>query len=88
MSTALTTEQKKAIKAKLLSGELDPNGPEAKSLVARKFKEDVLGFAKTFLQEHITDQATHKPTDSPLFHSEMIELYGTNRFVALAAPRG
>ena len=87
MALNLTDEQKKELKRKLVEGEIDPNGPEAKQLVVTRFNDDPLGFAHATMGHHMVDQATGQPLASPPFHKEMVDMFLANRFVGLAAPR-
>lgn len=87
MSLNLTQEQKSELKRRLLSNELDANGPEAKQLFVSRFKDEPLPFANAVMGHHMVDQATGEKLESPAFHSEMMDLYMKNRFVGLAAPR-
>lgn len=87
MALNLTLEQKAELKRRLTSGELDPNGPEAKQLFVSRFKDEPLAFASTVLGHHMVDQSTGDTLPSPDFHREMVELFMQNRFVGLAAPR-
>lgn len=87
MALNLTTEQKAELKRRLLSGELDANGPEAKQLFVTRFKDEPLTFATNVLGHHMLDQGSGNKLASPPFHEEMMNLYMQNRFVGLAAPR-
>lgn len=84
----LTKEQQDEIKAKLDSGELTANSPEIKQLVVLRHKEDTLLFASNFLKEHMKVQSTGELQKSPAFHFELTSLYSTEKFIAIAAPRG
>lgn len=87
MSLSLTQEQKIELKRRIVSGELDPNGPEAKQLFVSRFKDEPLAFANVTMSHHMTDQATGDKLNSPAFHSEITEAYMTEQFVGFAAPR-
>lgn len=87
MSLNLTEEQKQELKRRILAGELDANGPEAKQLFVSRFKGEPLAFATTVLGHHMLDQGTGEKLASPSFHAEMMDMFFSERFVGLAAPR-
>lgn len=96
----LTPEEKESIKQKIDSKEWDSNSPELKKIIIKRFDDDILGFARHILKEHLIDHSK-APTEkdengnfipvllpSPTFHRELVDLYETESLIAVAAPRG
>ena len=53
-----------------------------------RFRDEPLNLARHLLKEHIEDRSTGELTESPKFHAEVLDLYMSNRFCGVAAPRG
>lgn len=87
MALNLTNEQKQELKRRLLANEFDPNSPEGKQLFVSRFKDEPLPFANAVMGHHMVDQATGEKLESPAFHTEMMDLFMSQRFIGLAAPR-
>jgi len=88
----LTPKQKKRLKEKLQSGEIDMNSDEVKDLIKLRYENDPIGFAKQYCPERFKDPRTGELFESPAFHQEMLDIIDDEeveekRF-ALAAPRG
>ena len=84
----VTKEQEERLKEKIASGEIDPNDPRTKAFIRTKFDEDPIGFSHKFLKEHVSHSVTGEDIASAPFHFEIMDLYLTNKNIAIAAPRG